>query len=225
MKKIPIERLVAEKLSGLGITEDDIKRALWHAPLESREFATGLRKESKPIIIAANKMDVPSSAANLERIKKGHKDIIPTSAESELALREAAEHRLIEYTPGDPDFKIVSAGLSEKQRKALEFIRENVLKEYGSTGVQNVLNRLVFDVLGYVAVYPVANISHLTDTRGNVLPDTFLVKKGTTLREFAAKIHTDLAEKFIGGLDIHRKKVGADYRVQDGDVLEILFSR
>jgi hypothetical protein len=225
LKKIPVERLLAEKLSGLGITEDDIKRAGRQCCLSSREFATILRKESKPILTAANKIDIPSSEKNLERIKKNHKNVIPTSAESELALREAAEHRLIEYTPGDSSFKIVSDNITEKQRNALNFINEKILKKHGSTGVQDVLNTLVFGMLQCIVVYPVANISRLSDTKGNVLPDAFLVKKGTMLREFAGKIHSDMAEKFIGGLDIEKKKVGAEYKLKDGDVVEILFRR
>jgi ribosome-binding ATPase YchF (GTP1/OBG family) len=225
MKKIPVERLLAEKLSGLGISEDDIKRASGKAGLDSREFATILRRESKPILTAANKIDLPGAGENLERIRKGHDGIVPTSAESELALREAAEHGLIEYVPGSAGFRIVSACLNEKQRNALEFIRKNVLEKYGSTGVQDALNRLVFDTLHYIAVYPVASIGKLSDTKGNALPDVHLVKRGTTLREFAAKVHTQMADKFIGGLDLDKKKVGADHELKDGDVVEILFGK
>jgi len=225
LKKIPVERLLAEKLSGLGMTEDDIKRAAQKAGIGTREFATILRRESKPIVIAANKMDVPSSEANLRRLKEDHEDIFPVSAESELALREAAERGLIEYVPGAPDFRILSQGLSEKQRKALEFIRENVLRKFGSTGVQGVLEKLVFGTLGYIVVYPVANIGRLSDTKGNVLPDAHLVKRGTTMKDLAGKVHSDMADRFIGGLDLERKKLGAEYVLRDGDVVEILFSR
>jgi ribosome-binding ATPase YchF (GTP1/OBG family) len=225
MKKIPVERLLAEKLSGLGIGEDDIRRASKNADMKSREFATILRKESKPVLIAANKIDMQGAHENYERMKGKHKNIIPASAESELALREAAEHGLIEYMPGGSDFKIVSESLSDKQRQALGFIREKVLEKYGSTGVQNSLDRLVFDMLQYIAVYPVASIGKLSDTKGNVLPDVHLVKKGTTLKELAAKVHTTMADKFIGGLDIDKKKVGADHELKDGDVVEVLFSK
>ncbi len=225
LKKVPVERLLAEKLSGLGITEDDIKSALKKAALESREFSTILRMESKPILIAANKADLPSSERNLGKLKEKHEHVIPTSAESELALREAAEHGLIEYAPGDSEFRIVSDELNEKQEKALDFIRKSVLKKLGSTGVQRALNSLVFDRLEYIVVYPVASIGRLSDTKGNVLPDAHLVRKGTTLRELAGKVHSVMADKFIGGLDLGKKKVGAEYKLKDGDVIEVLFSR
>jgi ribosome-binding ATPase len=225
MKKIPMERLLAEKLSGLGMTEDSIKRASLKAPVGSREFATILRRETKPILICANKIDRPGAHENYERMKKASAGIIPSSAESELALREAAEHKLIEYTPGDKDFRIVSESLSDVQRNALEFIRDNVLKKYGSTGVQQALDRLVFSTLGCIAVYPVANMGKYSDTKGNVLPDVHLVKKGTTMKELAARVHTAMADKFIGGLSTDRKKLGADHVLEDGDVVEILFGK
>ena len=180
-----------------------------------------LRKISKPIIIAANKIDIPESGENLGRIGK---NAVPCSAESELALREAEKHGMIKYVPGSRDFEMIPDKLNEKQKSALETIR-NVLEKYGSTGVQDCLNRLVFDLLDQIVVYPVANIGKYTDTRGNVLPDAFLIKKGTTLKEFAAKVHTDLADSFIGGVNVDRKKIGADHELKDGDVVEILFRK
>ncbi|MCD6496155.1 MAG: redox-regulated ATPase YchF [Candidatus Aenigmarchaeota archaeon] len=224
MKKLPVERLLAEKLSGLGITEDDIKRAAAKADIKSREFATILRKESKPIVIAANKIDKESAQANYEQLKSSHEGMVPTSADLELALREAAGAGLIDYQPGDSSFT-VKGELSPKQNEALEFIRANVLSKYGSTGVQKALNTLVFDKLQYIPVYPVASISRLSDSKGNVLPDVHLVKKGTTMKELAAKVHSTMADKFIGGLNLSKRRLGADYELKSGDVVEIIFSK
>lgn len=221
-QKIPIEKLLAKQLSGLGITENDVKLAMKKANPEDHEFASVLRGISKPILIAANKIDLLESQENFEKINKG---AIPCSAESELALREAEKHGLIKYTPGSKEFEVVSDKLSEKQRDALDFIKKNVLEKYGSTGIQDCLNKLVFEMLEQIVVYPVANINKLTDTKGNVLPDAHLVRKGTRLKEFAAKVHTDLAESFIGGLNLEKKKIGADYELKDGDVVEILFKK
>lgn len=222
MEKKPLEKLLGPKLSGLGMDEHDVKAAMLKAEPGTRAFATEIRRVSKPILVAANKMDVGSAGDNFQRLKGSIQYIVPSSAESELALKEAAEKGLIEYAPGTGCFN-ATGQLNEKQKAALEYIDRNVLKKYGSTGVQDALEKLVFGLLGMVAVYPVANINKLSDTQGNVLPDVFLVPKGTTLKEMAGKIHTDLAENFIGGLDMHKRKVGADYHVQDGDVLEILF--
>jgi len=147
---------------------------------------------------------------------------VPCSAESELALREADRSSLIRYRPGAKDFEVIGS-LNEKQEKALSYIRSNVLERYGSTGIQACLNKLVFESMDNIVVYPVANISKLSSHKGNVLPDAYLVEDGTTLRELAFKIHTDFGENFIGGLDIKKRKIGADYRLKDGDVVEIMF--
>jgi len=66
----------------------------------------------------------------------------------------------------------------------------------------------------------------LTDKKKNVLPDAFLVKNGTTLKEFAFSVHSDIGEKFIGGLEAKTKrKLGANYSLQNNDVIEILFQK
>ena len=218
--KVPLERMMAQKLSGLGIREDDIKSAMREHNPDEHEFATSLRRVSKPIIIAANKADLPEAQDKLKALKGP--DTIPCSAESELALREAERHSLISYLPGSGSFEIRGEP-SEKQKQGLEFITKNVLERYGSTGIQACLNRLVFEKLGYIIVYPVASINKLSDSQGRVLPDAHLVPRGTTLKELAARVHTTMAEAFIGGLDLNKKKIGADYELRDGDVVEILF--
>jgi ribosome-binding ATPase YchF (GTP1/OBG family) len=219
----PIEKLLAVQLSGLGITEDHIKKALKESEPDSLEFASTLRKISKPILTAANKIDLPEAQQNLQKLK-GDSHIIACSAEAELALKEAAKHGLIKYAPGSEDFE-PAGELSEKQKAALEFIRKNVLHKYGSTGVQKCLNSMVFEVLDLIVVYPVASITHLSDQHGNILPDAHLVPKGTTLKELAFRIHSDIGENFIGGLDLEKRKIGAEHILKDGDVVEILVRR
>ncbi|RLJ07794.1 MAG: redox-regulated ATPase YchF [Candidatus Aenigmatarchaeota archaeon] len=220
---IPIKNLIAKQLSGLSISESHVKEVLERVEPESYEFAENLRKISKPIVIAGNKIDLNEAKENFERLKRG--DLIPCSAEAELALKEAAKKNLIEYIPGEKNFKIISGSLNENQRKALEIIRKEVLEKFGSTGVQDALNHMVFSVLKMIVVYPVANIERFSDSRGNVLPDAYLVERGTTLKEFAKKIHSDIADNFMGGLDMERKKIGADYELKDGDVIQILFKK
>jgi ribosome-binding ATPase YchF (GTP1/OBG family) len=145
------------------------------------------------------------------------------SAESELALREASKAGLIEYLPGDKDFRILHENkLNEHQRKALEFIRENILHKFGSTGVQQVLDAAVFDLLGYSAVYP-GGVSKLEDSEGRVLPDCFLMPPKSTALDFAYKLHTDLGKNFICAKDVKTKKtVGKEYLLKNRDVIEIV---
>ena len=229
-----IVKVIAEQLSGLNISEDQIKSAinmlnLDENPLRWSEedllrLAGTLRKLSKPMIIAANKADHPDAMENIKRLKREFKDyiVIPTSAEIELALRRAERAGLIKYDREKNDFEIVSNSLSEAQRRALEYIRD-YLKKYGSTGVQEILNRAYFDLLDMIVVYPVEDENKYSDKKGNVLPDSFLVKRGTTARDLAYMIHTEIGDKFIYAIDARRKmRVGADYQLKDGDIIKIV---
>ncbi|MEM2121039.1 MAG: redox-regulated ATPase YchF [Candidatus Woesearchaeota archaeon] len=239
-KKVHLERReafkeIAKQFSGLKITEHDVKSVMESLNLDHDllkwtdsdlfEFTKMLRKRTKPIIIAANKADCKNAEENIKRIKESFPNttIIPCSAESELALREAANHGLIEYIPGDSDFKIINPEkLSEKQLAALDFIRQNVLKRFGNTGVQQVVDYVVFNVLKQIAVFPVAN-SKLEDSQGNVLPDCFLVQEGTTALDFAYKVHTSFGENFVRAIDLRTKMViGRDHVLKHRDIIQII---
>ena len=227
------------RLSGLGISKTQILKTLEETNLagkkptnwtqeDLRNFAFNLRHFSKPMIIAANKSDLDVSKDNIKRLMeelKGKYIIIPVSAESELALRKAANAGLIDYLPGDSDFKIIGEP-TEKQLKALEYIRENVLKIWGSTGVQESINRLIFDVLSYVAVYPVENEIKYTDHDGNVLPDVYLMPAGSNVRDLAFAIHTDLGEKFAFAIDARTgKRLSADTILEHRSIIKIVTTR
>ena len=226
--KLDLIDVLTDQLTGLGVTKEQIQQTLDKVGIDEIEkFATELRNVSKPIIIAANKIDLPESEENLKKLREDFSTltIIPTSAAAEIALRTAKEKGLIEYF--DNKFAIKDGSkMDEKQGQGLKFIEEKVLNKYGSTGIQECLNKAVFDVLDYIVVYPVADINKLTDKKGNVLPDAFLVKNGTTLKEFAFSIHSDIGEKFIGGLEAKTKrKLGAGYVLKNNDVIEILFQK
>jgi hypothetical protein len=148
---------------------------------------------------------------------------VPTSSEFELALRRAAKAGLIEYQPGDSDFKIIRPeALNERQVRALERIR-SFLEEWKTTGVQEAIEHAVFRFLRRIVVYPVEDEHKLTDKDGNVLPDAYLMPEGSTARDLAYKVHTDLGERFIRAINARTGRViGADYRLQDGDVIKIV---
>jgi ribosome-binding ATPase len=221
------------QLSGLKIKEDDIKAIMKKLELSEKgedwkeshvlEFAREIRKKSKPIIIAANKIDLPGAEENLKILKENYPDtfIVPCSADSELALREAANHGMIDYIPGNKEFSI-KGNLNELQKKALNAIKANVLDKFGSTGVQEVLNSATFNFLKYIAVFP-AGVNKLADSKGRVLPDCFLVPPGTTALDFAFKLHTDLGKNFIKAIDVRTKKaVGKEYVLNHRDGIEII---
>jgi len=230
--------LLYERLSGLSIKRAHIVRALAETKLESvkpsqwsdedfRIFTRTLRRIAKPMVIAANKIDLPGAEENFERLKKEYGDkypVIPCSAEAELALRKAPQKKLIRYLPGDPDFEIIDESrLTEQQLRILDYIREHILGKWGSTGVQTVLNTVVFEVLKLRVVYPVEDPDKLTDHHGNVLPDAYLVEEGTTVRDLAYMIHTELGKTFLYAIDVRTKRrLSADYVLQDNDVISIV---
>lgn len=234
-EKAQIAKSLVKHLEGLGVTEKIIEDVLkkvnldpditkW-ADTELKKIATELRKITKPMIIACNKIDTSVAADNFTRLENQFPDhmLIACSAESELALKEAAKHELIDYIPGEKTFAIKDESkISDKQKKALEFIKTNILEKYNTTGVQDVLDKAVFDLLKYIAVYPVAN-SHLEDKDGNKLPDCLLVQKGITALEFAFKVHTDIGKNFIRAIDLKTKQViGKEHVLNNRDVIEIV---
>ncbi len=222
---------VAKQFSGLKVTSEDVKHIVLKSGLDPEKpvkwnnedltkFAQMLRKYTKPMVVAANKVDTPNGASNFQKIKDEFDyPIVACFADGELSLRQADKHGLIEYVPGENDFE--SRGeLNEKQKQALEKIRD-VMKEFGSTGVQEVLNKTVFDVLKYVSIYPAG--AKLSDSKGNILPDCFLMSPGSTALDFAFRLHTDIGKNFVKAIDIKTKQaVGKDYVLKNGDGLEIM---
>ncbi len=231
----PVDAL-AQRLSGIGVRKHHVEQVLKETGLEekhpmhwSREdlkaFASALRRASKPMLIAANKADLDPAPENIERMRRELSyPVVPTSAAAELALKRAAKAGLIRYIPGDPDFEVVDESrLTPQQRRALEYIRERVLKRYGSTGVQEALNKTVFELLDMIVVYPVEDANRYTDSKGRVLPDAYLVPRGTTARQLAYMIHTDLGKTFLYAIDARTKRrIGEDHPLENGAVVKIV---
>ena len=227
-------KAVAKQFSGLNVNEDDVRAVLLRLKLDGekahewseeqlRDFAHEIRHSTKPMLIVANKIDKQSGKENLEILKKEFPKIpiLPCSADSELALREAAKAGLVEYTQGDKDFKILDK-VNDKQKMALESIKKNVFSSFGGTGVQDILDYAVFNLLNHIAVFP-AGASKLADSKGNILPDCFLVPDGTTALEFAYKPHTDLGKNFIRAIDARTKQtVGKEHKLKNRDGIEII---
>jgi ribosome-binding ATPase len=234
-EKQKISVALAKQLSGLKVTEPIIEKAIKKLALDSDtctswseddllHLARELRIATKPMVIACNKMDVAGAANNFLRLQEKFPNLplIAVSSESELALREAAKAGLIEYIPGEKEFTIIGSDkLNQKQTSALEFIEKSVLEsfEFGS-GVQHVLNTAVFDILGYIAIYPGGE--KLQDKDGNVIPDCFLLPPKSTALDFAYKLHTDFGKNFIRAKDIRTKlTVGKEHLLKNGDIVEI----
>ena len=195
--------LLSDKLSGLSINQNHINISIKKAELVTKnviEFSNDdkmklvreLRKISKPIIIAGNKIDL-AETDDYEDIKKAGREIIPTASEAELLLRRASENDIIQYVPGNNHYIISeSKEITKQQKNALETVKKHVLDKWDNTGVQLVLNFAFFDLLDMITVYPVEDENKYMNKKGNTLPDAYLLKNGSTAKDLAFKIHSEI---------------------------------
>lgn len=228
-----IEKVLHEKFTGLRISISHIIAALREQELSEKPsqwtedemlaLCQGIQRHAKPIIIAANKCDLAPDEAVQAFIEIDPATRFTVCAEAELALRRAEGANLIEYLPGSPSFDIAKdAGLSEPQKKGLEKIQD-ILSRFDGTGVQPCIEKAVRDVLGLIVVYPVEDETHLTDKEGRILPDAHLLPKGSTAKDLAYKVHTDLGDNFIRAIDCRTHRViGHDHELSEGDVIKIV---
>jgi ribosome-binding ATPase YchF (GTP1/OBG family) len=229
-----LEAILGEKLQGIGIGEVLAHKALREAGLAAkrpievgpeglRTLATALRRASKPMLVVLNKAD-QADDATLDRLAAGGA-AVRAAAQTELALRKGAHAGLLAYNPGDAGFQLVGQA-SDLQAKGLEYIRTHVLARFGSTGVQQALEHAAFQLLHLIPVFPVEDEGKLTDKDGRVLPDCHLVPVGTTTRQLAYRVHTDLGEHFIRGIDCRtHRAIGADHELRAGDVVKVVSAK
>jgi len=233
-EKLDVAKVIYEQMSGTGVSLEDVieaKRTVnpdyqkWEKE-DLIQLVTSLRKIAKPMLIVANKADLPTSEENINRIREKYPDVIPASADSELALVNATKAGFINYNSGDSDFEILDEkNLNKNQLNALNYIKVNVLDKYGSTGVQKALNTAVFELLKMIVVYPVEDEHKFTDNNGNVLPDPILIKIGSNPRDLAYIVHTDIGDKFMHAVNARKNmRVASDYELCDGDIISIITS-
>ncbi len=237
MENKDFEEQLLSRFSGLKIDKDDIRKVIKRVGLDKdrpgewskddvSNFATELRKLTKPMIIAANKIDLLDTDEKLEDLReRSGCEVLPCCAEAELALRKASEQGKIKYIPGCEKFQILDdKKISDKEMEALEFVNK-ILRNYGSTGVQKLVNKAVFDLLNMIVVYPVENENNYTDKKGNILPDAILLERGSTAEDLAYEVHSDIGDDFIGAIDCRtQRRIGSDQILQNGDVIKILTS-
>ncbi len=225
-----IDEALGEMLTGVGATEADIATVLrnidyptdplgWTDELK-RSLASDLRAQTKPLIVVANKADIASDG-NIERLREAADIVIPTTADGELALRRGAEAGLVEYDPGDESVTI-SEEVSDQQREGLEQIQD-VIDEWGGTGVQQALDAVVYDVLDQITAYPVENETKWTDSKGRMLPDAHLLPTGSTPLDLAYAVHSDIGEGYLHAVDAQEgRRISEDHELTEGDVIKIV---
>jgi len=226
------EDVLAEQLSAFGIVAAEVKQVIlalglevaplsWEAE-EKEELAREIRKRTKPMVVAANKMDTEAAQDNWEAITTDpdydHLEFVPVSAHAEKALKSAKEQGAVEYTPGEDRFEI-TADLPEEKEAGLEQIREFV-EGFGGTGVQQALETAAFDVLDLKAVFPGTDSGNWTK---GPFRDCFLLPKDATAEEFAYHLHSDIGEGFLHAIDCRdSRQVSADTVLDHRDVVEVV---
>ena len=233
---------ITAQLSGIGGSESMVMNAIvsfkaensnlgvpWEWDPEVRtSLAHHLRRAVFPLCVAANKADVAESGswdALAIKVESEGGILLPTSADSELALRRAAKAGFIDYPPGAQNFSLTEAGqssLNDAQRNGLEAISES-LERLGGTGLVDLVSRIVRERLDRIVAYPVQDESHWTDGDGRVLPDALLIQRGTTAKGLAYAVHSDLGDGFIRAVDGRTGRViGAEHELNDNDVIKIV---
>jgi len=227
-KGAAIQQGIAETFTGLGITTDDVrdlelnlKLNLLHASIEDLiPLCAEIVKISKPMLIVGNKFDEAPEAL---RTQLAAASVAFASAASELALRNAAGAHLVQYLPGDLEFKVTDEStLSAPQKAGLAKIA-GVMKQCKGTGVQQAINRAVFELLDMIVLYPVEDENHFCNKKGEVLPDAFLMRKGSTPHDLAFQVHTDIGKGFLYAVDARTKmRIKENHVLKDGDIIKIV---
>ncbi len=234
-KRTKILEGITNRFSGLSIKDYQVHEVLQKLDLLSKNppdwtdsdltlFSKELRKKTKPILIAANKADLCKDLNIIEKMKKDFQ-VIPCSAETELLLRKATKAGLVDYIPGDNNFMIKEGvKVSPQQQKALDLVK-SVFSKINTTGIQEVLNSIIFNILKLIVVYPVEDDTKLCNKDGQVLPDARLLPINSTAKELAQTVHADLAKGFLHAIDVKTKqRIGADHKLKNGDVVKIVSS-
>jgi ribosome-binding ATPase len=227
-------QVLKKRLSGLGVTEAALDKVLNKLNLQNKKFKSWteqeifdfcqrIRRDVKPVIIAANKADISTTQNNLGELTEKYANVIPCASELEMLLRKAVKNGFIHYLPGDNSFEIKeNTQLSDKQKQALEIV-SNFIKKHGSTGVQEIINLACFNLLEKIVVFPVEDDSKLSDKNGNILPEAYLLNKGSTAKDLAHAIHEELGKGFLFAIDVRTKRrLGADHILKNNDVIKIV---
>jgi len=112
--------------------------------------------------------------------------------------------------------------LNPAQEKGLDAIKQ-LLETNKGTGVQECINRAVFELLDMIVVYPVEDEGKWTNKTGDMLPDAYLMKRGSTCKDMAYRIHTDIGDRFLYAVDARTKmRLAEKHELKTGDVIKIV---
>lgn len=225
-----------QALAGIGIPYAEAKDAYARLGLgpepskltdaDVRRLSKVLREKTKPFLIAANKCDSMHAQKNIEALKQAYPDapVVPVFADYELALQRAKASGIVEYD-GRKFALTEKGGQNERAAEAIKKIAAAVAA-YGSTGVQEAIDRAVFALARQVVVFPVEDETHYSNHFGKVLPDAILLRQGSTPVDLAGAIHADLASHFLYAVDCEKKtRIGKDHKLATGEVIKVVSTK
>jgi ribosome-binding ATPase YchF (GTP1/OBG family) len=74
-----------------------------------------------------------------------------------------------------------------------------------------------------ITVFPVENETHWADGKGNKLPDAYLMSKGSTPRDLAYEVHTDIGDGYLYAINARsNRRISEGYELKEGDVIKIV---
>ncbi|KAF2740271.1 P-loop containing nucleoside triphosphate hydrolase protein [Polyplosphaeria fusca] len=251
VKATAVETL-QNQFSGYGSTSTVVARCLDRLALKQplqdwsdetiEQVVNAFTDEKFPTVISLNKIDHPDADKNIAKIAKmrDSKEIVLTSAISEVFLRKLAKQGFVRYVEGsefvDTRDDLIEAGdpeggglkeLDEKLRSRIENLKDMVLYRFGSTGVVEVLSRAA-ELLGLVPVFPVRNVNTFSSGSAAstaVFRDCVLVKKGSTVGDVYRKVMGDAPLAYVEGVGGVRVSEGDEVRVGKNDVLSFKVGR
>jgi ribosome-binding ATPase YchF (GTP1/OBG family) len=232
-ENLKLEHVISDQLQGAGVNEHQARVVLSKMKMpdsptkwtdeEMIALSDALRKESKPLIIAANKMDIAPQEL-IDRLMSADRMVVSTSAAAEYALRMAAKNGMIEYLPGDEEFK-VKGELNDAQKAGLDKIKM-LLDEKGGTKIQECINTAVLELLDQIVVYPVEDENKYTDKKDRMLPDAYLLQRGSTPHDLAYMVHTDIGDGFLHAVNAKTKmRIAEKHELEDGDIVKIISTK
>ncbi|PTD94427.1 redox-regulated ATPase YchF [archaeon SCG-AAA382B04] len=224
---------LTDALTGVGVKKPDINKAIkqiqknpekWKKT-QLKKFSKEIVEITKPTMLSLNKADV-ADQADIKKLEEIDKLSVPTSAQAELVLKNMDKKEIIDYVPGEDDFQIKKPKkLNKKQKKGLKRIKTKILDKYGSTGVQECLEKSIRELLNKIVVYPVENENNYTNKQGEVLPDAYLLKKGSTPEDLAYKVHSDIGNNFLHAINAKTgMRISNDHQLENGDIIKIITS-
>src|SRR5438445_12392290 len=101
-----------------------------------------------------------------------------------------------------------------------------VTKVFRGSGVEKALDDWYYSLIGAVVGDTVEAERKLSDKKGNIHPDAYVMRAGSTTLDLARAVHSDLAEGFLYAIDARTgMRLAADHQLKNHDIVKIVSSR